>query len=92
MAELTSLLKYYLRQLTLLSSDRISQVKSLYIEGVFTWLYTGQFCYSQCQSYPSCLHVAMNDKYYTDSHTTTIFLPGGLYNLNHRCMMEHQVL
>lgn len=40
MAELASLLVYYFRPMTLSSSDGISQVKSLFIEGVFNWPYS----------------------------------------------------
>ena len=61
MAELTSLLVYYVRRMTLLSLDGISQVKSLFIEGVFSWPYTGLALIKPMREYPSHLEIDMND-------------------------------
>lgn len=44
MDELASLLTFCLRQMKPLSSEGISQEKSLFIEGLFLWPYLGLFC------------------------------------------------
>ena len=61
MAELASLLVYHFRRMTLLSSDGISQVKSLFIEGVFSWPYTRLVLLKPMPEYPSLLQIDMND-------------------------------
>lgn len=61
MAELASLLVYYFRPMTLLSSDGISQVKSLFIEGIFSWPYNRLVLLKPMPAYPPQLHIDMND-------------------------------
>lgn len=44
MDELASLLTFCLKQMKSLSSEGISQKKSLFIEGLFLWPHLGLFC------------------------------------------------
>lgn len=94
MAELASLLVYYFRPMTLLSSDGISQVKSLFIEGVFSWPYNRLVLLKPMPEHPSQLQIDMNDAIITLYRTRHYSLPSPRvhYNPNHRCGMKHQVL